>query len=408
MSYIFVSQKDFKEETIEFVERKGLGHPDSLADALAERLSVNYSRYTLKGHNIILHHNFDKIGILGGASSVSFGRGYLIQPIRVLLNGRASVRFGNREIPVKRLLIRWTREFFKEKFPMIDVKKDLTVYYNLSFQSSPGKTNEKGIMEGARKYWFQPRDEKDIPELFRLLSNDTSLGVGYAPLSKLEQLILAVEKNLTSLCFREKNPWIGTDIKILGFRDRGNFFITLCVPQIANYVPNIKTYKNNLEKVREKIFEIATKCGIKNLELNINTRDDYKTMELYLTAIGSSIESGDEGLVGRGNRVNGVISSMKPLSMEGVCGKNPVYHVGKLYNLAANKIAKDVYDNFKIPIEIYIASQSGRYLVDPWIILLRIPRGFNEIKALKNFVKERIVTIPELTNQIIHEEFSLC
>ena len=69
--------------------------------------------------------------------------------------------------------------------------------------------------------------------------------------------------------------------------------------------------------------------------MSINTRDDAARQELYLTAIGSSIESGDEGVVGRGNRANGLISMLRPMSVEGVSGKNPVYHVGKLYNLAA-------------------------------------------------------------------------
>ena len=76
-----------------------------------------------------------------------------------------------------------------------------------------------------------------------------------------------------------------------------------------------------------------------NVSVSLNTRDNFDTNELYLTVIGSSIESGDEGLVGRGNRINGLISSGRPMSMEGACGKNPVYHVGKLYNLCTLNIA---------------------------------------------------------------------
>ena len=85
----------------EVVERKGLGHPDTLADALAEYLSVNYSKYTLSKFGAILHHNFDKVGLLGGASFVRFGEGKITKPIRILLNGRASGRFADVIIPVR-------------------------------------------------------------------------------------------------------------------------------------------------------------------------------------------------------------------------------------------------------------------------------------------------------------------
>ena len=88
----------------EFVERKGLGHPDTLADLLAESLSRNYSRYTLKKFGVILHHNFDKTGLLGGKSSVTYGGGYLTSPIRVLINGRVSTSFSNQRIPYKRII----------------------------------------------------------------------------------------------------------------------------------------------------------------------------------------------------------------------------------------------------------------------------------------------------------------
>jgi S-adenosylmethionine synthetase len=68
-------------------------------------------------------------------------------------------------------------------------------------------------------------------------------------------------------------------------------------------------------------------------------RDIPDRDELYLTYTGSSIESGDEGVVGRGNRVTGLITPLRPMNIEGASGKNPVYHVGKLYNLAAQRIA---------------------------------------------------------------------
>ncbi len=190
---IFVTKKDLKEPYIEFVERKGIGHPDTLADALAEKLSANYSKYTLDKFGAILHHNFDKVGLLGGSSYVRFGEGKITRPIRVLLNGRASTKFGDTLIPLKDLLVRWSTEFMLDNLPALNPETDLEFHYNQSSQSSPGKTYEKSEEEGTREYWFEPRGLQDIQELKHLLSNDTSLGVGYAPYSKLEQLVLDIE-----------------------------------------------------------------------------------------------------------------------------------------------------------------------------------------------------------------------
>ena len=407
MPNIFINKKSFDEDKGEFVERKGLGHPDTLADALAEKLSAEYSKYTLKKYGAILHHNFDKVGLLGGSSYVTFGRGYLTKPIRVLLNGRVSTKFADEKIPIIKLLIRWTENFFKEKLPMIDTADDLEFHFNLSNQSSPGKTYTKEADKGSRMYWFEPRGLFDLKELEKPLSNDTSLGVGYAPYSNLEKMILDIEIELNSLNFKNRHKWIGSDIKLMGFRQLNNYYITMCIPQIANFVKNLNEYKANLKIARKKVEEIIKKYSINNFELNINTRDDYSVRELYLTATGSSIESGDEGLVGRGNRINGVISPNKPMSMEGSCGKNPIYHIGKIYYLAANEIAKKIYKKFGIKNEVFIVSQSGRYLLDPWIIMVNIQNDFHKKDVIEKLVLEEIKKIQSLTSKIINNKFKL-
>ncbi len=406
MSYIFINRKSFNENDSEFVERKGIGHPDTLADALAEKLSAEYSKFTLKNYGAILHHNFDKVGLLGGASYVSFGKGYLTKPIRILLNGRASTKFAKEKIPIRKLLTHWASDFFKEKFPMINVVDDLELHFNLSNQSSPGKTYEKESKQGKRKYWFEPRGLCDLQELKKPLANDTSLGVGYAPYSNLEKTILEIELRLNSN-FKNKHKWIGSDIKIMGFRNLNDYYFTICIPQIANFVSNLEEYKNNLRNAREFIENIIKKHQIHQFELNINTRDDYNSRELYLTAIGSSIESGDEGLVGRGNRINGVIAPCKPLSMEGSCGKNPIYHIGKVYYLAANEIAKKIYQKLGIKNEVFIASQSGRYLLDPWIIVVNVPNNFVKDNILRKIIIREINSISNLTKRIINNKFKL-
>lgn len=404
---IYISKKDFREEEYEFVERKGKGHPDTLSDALAETFSAKYSKYTKDNFGAVLHHNFDKVGLLGGASYVKFGEGYLTKPIRVLLNGRASTKFADTVIPVKEMLIEWTKEFMHQAFPMIDVDKDLEFHYNLSNQSSPGKTEEDQAQKGTRKYWFEPRGLFDLQETKKLFSNDTSMGVGYAPYTKLEQLVLAIEGKLNSKEFKQKYPWIGSDIKIMGFRFRDSFVITMCIPQISIYVANIDEYRQNMEFVRGIIFSIAQEMGIEKFDLHTNTRDNYENSELYLTVTGSSIESGDEGLVGRGNRINGIISPTRLMSMEGACGKNPVYHIGKIYYVTANEISKKIYNKFNIKNEVVLISQSGRDLLDPWVVCVSVPTDFNNIASIENYVKEEISQIPEYTKQLIEQQLQV-
>jgi S-adenosylmethionine synthetase len=124
--------------------------------------------------------------------------------------------------------------------------------------------------------------------------------------------------------------------------------------------------------------------------LSVNTKDNFDIPELYLTAIGSSIESGDEGLVGRGNRSNGIISMVRPYSMEGAAGKNPVYHVGKLYNVAAQAIAAELVRRFGGRHEVWMVSQEGRALHDPWQIVVRTDSSIEILDRLPEFTTSLI------------------
>lgn len=394
-------QRDF-----EIVEKKCIGHPDTLADGLAEYLSQRYSIYTKSRFRAILHHNFDKVGLLGGASYVKFGEGYLTSPIRVLLNGRASTKFGEEVIPVNDLLTNWSKEFLGKRLPLLNVDKDLVFHYNLSNQSSPGKTDEVYKKEGTRKYWFEPRGLFDLQEHSKLFSNDTSLGVGYAPFSMLENIVNSIAKRLTSEEFRLNNPWIGSDIKIMGYRNKEDISVTLCVPQIGKYVSSADEYRHNIDKTYEIVKSIIESYSVVAFEVNINTRDDYDKAELYLTAIGTSLESGDEGLVGRGNRINGLITPMRPMSMEGAAGKNPVYHIGKVYHVIANLIADKIYSELGVANEVFLISQSGRDLADPWVVHVNVEETVDE-KKVRNIVDSLLSTFPYVTNEIVNNHYTV-
>lgn len=393
---------------IEVVERKGVGHPDTLSDHLAEYLSVNYSNFTLKKFGAVLHHNFDKVGLLGGKSSVQFGSGKVISPIRVLINGRASFSFGEETFDVWKMLNDWTKEFLLSRFPTLNAENDILCINNLSTASSPGQQKDN-TNKSARNFWFQPRTLEDLPEFKQLFSNDTSVGVGFAPYSLLENLVLEIENTLNSHEYKIENQWIGSDIKLMGVREDENFFITMCIPQIADNVLDTEMYFKNLKKAKNDIYQISYKLGINKLELNINTRDSVEKNEFYLTAIGSSIESGDEGLVGRGNRVNKLITPNRIMCMEGAAGKNPVYHIGKVYHLFAHKLANEIYANFGLENSISMISQSGRDLNDPWIVSVEFIVDVDDVlkEKIEDFVNLKIKNMHQITEDILSFKYPI-
>jgi S-adenosylmethionine synthetase len=293
---------------------------------------------------------------------------------------------------------------------MINPKKDLEIHNNISTKSSPGKTYIENKKEGTRKFWFEPRGKQDLKELSFLGSNDTSLGVGFSPLTKFEKTILKVEDSFRNKKFRKDKKWLGTDIKIMALKHKEDINITICIPQIAKFVKSENEYKKNL-KIMENYIKSFIKKYFKNsnIKVHINTRDDFETGEIYLTTIGSSIESGDEGLVGRGNRINGLICQTKPYTMEGAAGKNPVYHIGKIYNIAAQKIADKLAKKYKSYIEVYLISQSGRLLKDPWKTIVGIEKNLTskEKEDLIFDVKKELEKIPRLTGKIIKKKFRI-
>jgi len=386
----------------EVVERKGMGHPDTLADALAETLSKNYANFTRERCGAVLRHNFDKVGLLGGSAEVYFGRGALNSPIRVLLNGRASVKFAGESLDVEERLEEWTRNFLLAHFPQIRREIDIDIHFNLSTSSSPGAVRDEDGSENVRLHWFEPRSLEDLTELRRLHSNDTSLGVGYAPLSPLESTVLSIEEGLNSTEFKKDHPWIGSDIKLMATRVDDEMGLTICIPQLAEYVGSQEEYRENTTIALGEISRIIDELMPSyRSSISINTRDNFDSNELYLTAIGSSIESGDEGLVGRGNRPNGLISPTRPISMEGACGKNPVYHIGKIYSVAAQRIADLVFEETEQYCEVYLVSQTGRDLVDPWKVIIACEKPAQLNEGIISQIEAEIAGMPNITGLLL-------
>ncbi|RBM22521.1 methionine adenosyltransferase [Streptomyces sp. PT12] len=384
------------------VERKGLGHPDTLADHLAERLSQAYSRYCLEHFGAVLHHNFDKLALLGGASEVRYGAGRMVAPVRVLVNGRAAPACGDHQIPVDDLVETTVRTFFAERLPA--VADHLDIRFHITSNSSPGAVLTEGDTP-ERTRWFAPRTIDDLRERRVLLANDTSLGTGWAPLSPFESFVCELVDNLSGESpFREAHRWCGTDVKLMGYYEGDRAAVVLCVPQMSPHVGSRAAYLENKQVILAECRRLA---GLRlpgtPVDFRLNVRDVPENDEFYLTYTGSSIESGDEGVVGRGNRVNGLITPLRPMNMEGASGKNPVYHVGKLYNLAAMCLARTLHEETGGYAEVHLVSATGERLDHPWRVLVRLSEPTAQVDKVQVLIEETLSNFPALTNELVHE-----
>ena len=342
---------------LEIVERKGLGHPDSICDALAENLSIALSRAYLERFGVIFHHNVDKALLCGGAARPAFGGGQVLEPIEIYLAGRATTVFRGVEIPIETLAIEASRRWLRENLPTLDVVHHVRIYPKLR-PTSPDLTT----------LFARQRQGSSA------LANDTSFGVGFAPLSDLETTVLGVEESLHAPELKIAHPEIGDDIKVMGIRKGTNVRLTLACPLIDRYVTSYSDYQQKKSNIRELALSRAPALSGQVVSVDMNTADGETPESLYLTVTGLSAEAGDDGQVGRGNRINGLITPYRPMSLEAVAGKNPISHVGKLYNIIAGRMAQALL--VEIPevqeAHCYLVSQIGRPISEPALVDLKV------------------------------------
>jgi S-adenosylmethionine synthetase len=250
---------------------------------------------------------------------------------------------------------------------------------------------------------------EDLRERREVLSNDTSLGTGWAPEHPFEVFVRDVSDALSAPHgLPGEYPWWGSDVKVMGYSAGDEIDIVACVPQKSPHVPDRAAYLANRELVTAHCRRlVAERFPAADARVRVNLRDLPERDELYLTYTGSSIESGDEGVVGRGNRVNGLITPLRPMNVEGVAGKNPVYHVGKLYNLAARRLAAVLAEATGAHAEVHLVSATGQRLDRPWRILVRL--GATDVchQQVQALVIRELDGFAALTDQILSSDLVL-
>ncbi len=117
MDFLVLSSLDNTDNAVEVVERKGLGHPDTICDALAETLSRNLCRAYQERFGQVLHHNVDKALLCGGRAVPAFGGGTVLTPITVYLAGRATAEIGGSSIDVAQIAVDGSRHPIPYRHP---------------------------------------------------------------------------------------------------------------------------------------------------------------------------------------------------------------------------------------------------------------------------------------------------
>jgi S-adenosylmethionine synthetase len=379
---------------VELVERKGTGHPDFIADSASEEASRKLSLYYLKNYGVILHHNLDKTLVVGGQAVPRFKGGEVIQPIYIVVSGRATTEVktesGVESVPVGTIIIEAVKDWLRNNFRYLDPERHVVVDYKVG----KGSADLVGIFQAS----------KGVP-----LSNDTSFGVGFYPYSTLENLVYSTERLLNSKEFKAKVPEVGEDVKVMGLRKGKDIELTIAMAVISKLVSDVNNYLAVKEEVKQAVLDLASKIAPSyNVKVNVNTGDRVDKGILYLTVTGTSAEHGDDGMTGRGNRASGLITPMRPMSLEATAGKNPVNHVGKMYNVLANVIAKKVVEQVKDvkSAQVEILGQIGRPIDDPLITNVQIHTYSGQLTAdirreIEGIADEQLARVTKLTEDIL-------
>ena len=361
-----LNQKPVSEQKIEIVERKGIGHPDSLTDAICEASSRVLSLYYIDKIEFIQHHNLDKGLLIGGASNPVFGGGEIIDRPRAIVAGTATVLESLDDI--KKLIYEEVDRYFDSTLRFSD---DLNPEIIVNIH--PGSTDLVNV--------FKRFGKGEIP-----LANDTSVGVGFAPLTPLEKTVYEVERFLNSKETKKKFPFVGEDIKVMGSRNDDDINLTVAMAFVSRFVQNLEDYYDKKERIRELIEK---KFKTDGMHVFVNALD--KKDSVYLTVTGTSWEMGDDGQVGRGNRANGLITPCRPMSLEAVAGKNPVSHVGKIYNLKAQEIANKISQQFDVKeVQVQLLSRIGKPINEPFIGIKYISDDVVREKDLKEMIRDSL------------------
>ncbi|PIQ91690.1 MAG: hypothetical protein COV70_02450 [Parcubacteria group bacterium CG11_big_fil_rev_8_21_14_0_20_39_22] len=372
----------------EIVERKGVGHPDSLADALSNEISVYFSKHCIDNFGIILHHNFDKLYIGGGNFTNNFGTCDRLKPIMVQVNGRISDRFGRNMIEIESIQKKAVENYLCKVLPNI-TKDDLVVISNATqFHRNPRR--------------FSPRNRRDVPDADRPMANDTSLCVSHWPPTATESLVYRLEKYFWERTddgyLTPRFTEIGGDIKVFAIREDKHIDIIMSVPTLSEKTKSFKHYLELIYDYKSKLTVIAKEI-VSPLDMTVSIEINPQKNP-YMLGIGSCIECGEEGVVGRGNSILGIIAPNRCGTQESWAGKNPVYHTGRVWGYLTAKLAQSISTRLNVKCSVSAITQCGDSLIPPKVLHISSEEhiGHNELEEV---VKSELLSA-DYVNEILN------
>jgi S-adenosylmethionine synthetase len=385
---------------VEIVERKGLGHPDTICDAVMERISQALSRAYLERFGALLHHNCDKGLLVAGRVERRFGGGRVLEPMRLVIGDRATVSVGREEIEVAAIAVETARAWFREHLRHVDPEKHVSYQVELK----PGSEELTGLF----------LERKGL-----LGANDTSAAVGYAPLTETEQVVLAIEHHLNSPAFKARFPETGEDVKVMGVRQGRRIDLTIAMPLLDAYVTSETEYFRRKEAVYADLVDhVRHRLGnlhLGEVSLNHLDRPGAGMGGMYLSVLGTSAEDADSGEVGRGNQVNGLIALNRPRASEAAAGKNPVSHVGKIYNVLTHRLATRIHT--EIPgsreVVVWLCSRIGEPIDRPQIVSVQVHLQPGLVLAdvaepVRHLVQEELARMPAFCEELAQGRYPIC
>ncbi|MFF4410155.1 methionine adenosyltransferase [Streptomyces sp. NPDC001404] len=368
------------EADVEIVERKGIGHPDSLADGIAELASIRYAQYCQREFGAVLHHNLDKVAVLGGRVAFGEADGEYNRPVRVVFGGRASTTFAGRPVPVPDILSGAAHEQLRAALPAYDRTRVEFRHETTDSSKFP--------------HWFAPRDLDDLPERHKAVSNDTAYLVGCAPYSATESATLAAET------FMHAQPWAGSDIKVMAVRRGREWEFTLCVPALAGTVKTAAEFHGALTDAADQLRFLLEELLAGPVRIQCNAKDSAPKPPLsgqYFTVSGSAVDYGEDGMVGRGNARNGLISPLHAPGTEALFGKNPAYHVGKVGGWLLDQAAAELNARFG-PSRVAAVWRIGSAYSEPAVLSITADAPRAEAEDIVGTVLSRTDWLPDLVD----------
>jgi S-adenosylmethionine synthetase len=378
----------------EIVERKGIGHPDTICDLVMNQISVDLSKLYLKETGAIQHHNMDKALLVAGQSESNFGGGKIIKPIKMILGDRATFDVDGKRLPIGEIAINSAKRWFEKNIRFVNEE-------HVKYQIEIGVTSKElsSIFENPSSF----------------AANDTSVLVGYAPFTETESIVLNTEQHINSKQFKDNFPESGEDVKVMGFRDTNHVDLTIATAFVDRFISSENQYFQKKEEMLQEIDEFLKKNYDMRITAKMNCLDSKNKglSGLYLTVLGTSADGADSGQVGRGNMASRVISPSRPAGSEATAGKNPVSHIGKIYNALSFKIANEIHTKVSGLDEVcvWMYNVIGSPVNEPRAVIVQ-PTITGQLQnaernQINEIVEKNLQNIQEFCNELISGKYPI-